>query len=139
MAYEFLDHTADIKIRASGSDLAGALCEAARALTEAIAGDSEIGDSVEKSFEIKIHKPQILVHDFLAQIIYYFATEELLFSRFDVEIKEAMGYKLTARLFGEKYDPKKHKPAKEIKAVTYHEMIVKQEDGKHILEVLFDA
>jgi SHS2 domain-containing protein len=139
MAYEFLEHTADLKIRATGKTLEEALKEAAKAVTAAIASDSKILPKTEKAFVIKINKPQILVHDFLAQIIYLFATEKLLFSQFDLELKEAIGYKLSAKLKGEKYDPKRHKLVKEVKAVTYHDM--KVEEGKEgwVIEIICDT
>jgi len=139
MAYEFLDHTADLKIRATGKTLEEALVEAAKAVTEAIAGDSKIEAKIEKEFEVKIHLEHVLVHDFLQEIIYMFSTEKLLFSEFNVTLKEALGYKLTARLKGEKYDPKKHKLVKEVKAATYHELKVEKGDKGWAIEVICDT
>ena len=139
MAYEFLEHTADLKIRATGKTFSEALSEAGKALTKAIAADSKIEPKTEKALIIKINKPEILVHDFLSQLIYLFATEKLLFSEFDIEIKEAIGYKLTAKLKGEKYDPTRHRLVKEVKAVTYHDMKVKQEKDKWTIEVVCDT
>ena len=139
MAYEFLEHTADLKIRATGKTLAEALSEAAKAITEATAADSKIEPKVEREIVIKINKPEILVHDFLGQIIYIFATEKLLFSEFNVEIKEAIGYKLTAKLKGEKYDPTRHRLVKEVKAVTYHDMKVEEGENGWTIEVVCDT
>jgi len=139
MAYEFLEHTADLKIRATGKTLAEALSEAAKAITEATAVDSKIEPKVEREIVIKINKPEILVHDFLGQVIYLFATEKLLFSEFNVEVKEAIGYKLTAKLKGEKYDPKRHRLVKEVKAVTYHDMKVEEGKNGWTIEVVCDT
>jgi SHS2 domain-containing protein len=139
MAFEFLDHTADLKFRAVGGSFEEALAEAAKALTYAIAGDSEINPAIEREFEIKIHKPQILVHDFLQELIYLFSTEELLFSEFELVLKESLGYKLTAKLGGEKYDPKRHHLEREVKAATYHDLVAEERDGKWVVEVICDS
>jgi SHS2 domain-containing protein len=140
MAYEFLEHTADLKIKASAKTLDEALIEAGRALTEAIAGKSVIEPRISKEFTIIINRPQILVHDFLQELIYLFATEQLLFSEYNLELKEAIGYKLVAKLRGEKYDPKRHKLLKEVKAATYHELKVDGDDkAGWVIEVICDT
>ncbi len=139
MAYEFLEHTADLKFKATGATLEEALSESAKALFEAIAGNSKIEPKTERSFEIKIHLKEILVHDFLTELIYLFSTEHLLFSEFKIELNEAIGYKLTAKVKGEEYDPKKHKLEKEVKAVTYHDMKVEQGKDGWTIEVICDT
>jgi SHS2 domain-containing protein len=139
MAIEFLEHTADLKFRATGESFEQALAEAGKALTEAIAGKSKIEAKVLKEFTVTIHKPEILVHDFLQELIYLFSTEHLLFSEFDLTLKEAIGYRLTAKVKGEPYDEKRHKLVKEVKAATYHDMKVGQEDGRWVIEVVCDT
>ncbi|MBD3387544.1 MAG: archease [Candidatus Altiarchaeales archaeon] len=139
MAYEFLDHTADLKFRASGKDFEEALAEAARALTEAIAGDSKIEAKILKEFTVTIHKPEILVHDFLQELVYMFSADHLLFADFDLELKESMGYRLTAKVKGEKYDPKRHKLKAEVKAVTYHELKAEESNDVFLIEVICDT
>ena len=69
MTYEFLDHTADLKIRAVGQNFEDALSEAAKALFNAIAPDSKIKTKTGREFIITVHKPQILVHDFLGELL----------------------------------------------------------------------
>jgi SHS2 domain-containing protein len=139
MAFEFLEHTADLKIKATGKTLEEALSESAKALFEAISGDSKIEPKIEKEFTITIHQPQILVHDFLGELIYLFSTEHLLFSEFDLTLKEAIGYRLNAKVRGEKYDEKKHKLHREVKAATYHEIKCEQTKDGWVIEVICDT
>ena len=139
MAYEFLEHTADLKFRASGKTLQEALVEAGRALTEAVAGGSDIKPKVGREFTITVHKPEILVHDFLQELIFLFSTEQLLFSGYDLKLKEAIGYRLTAKVTGEKYDPKRHRLLKEVKAATYHDMKVMGGEDGWVIEVVCDT
>jgi SHS2 domain-containing protein len=140
MAWEFLEHTADLKIRATGNTLEETLSESAKALTEAIAGKSKIEPKSERTFTVIVRDPQILVHDFLGRLIYMFSTEQMLFSEFQLTLKEAIGYKLVVKAKGEKYDAKRHKLLKEVKAATYHDMKVDEEKGKGwTIEVVCDT
>jgi len=141
MAYEFLDHTADLKIKATGKSLEEVLSESAKAVFEAIAGDSKIEPKVIREFTLIVREPQTLIHDFLGKLIYLFATEHLLFSQFDLTLKEAIGYKLVVKARGEPYDKTKHKLVKEVKAVTYHDMKVDEDDDTGIwtIEVVCDT
>ncbi|MFH0863375.1 MAG: archease [Candidatus Altiarchaeota archaeon] len=140
MAYEYLEHTADLKIKATGKTLEEALSESARAVFEAIAGKSRIEPKLEREMTIIVREPETLVHDFLGRLIYLFSTEHILFSEFNLVLKEAIGYKLIVKARGEPYDPKKHKLIKEVKAVTYHDMrILQVEDGTWKIEVVCDT
>lgn len=140
MAYEFLEHTADLKIRATGKTLEEALADSAKAVFEAIAGKSRVEPKEERNLTIIVREPQTLVHDFLGQLIYLFATEHMLFSEYQLTLKEAIGYKLTVKARGERYDPKRHKLIKEVKAVTYHDMRVQEEKGKGwTIEIVCDT
>ena len=139
MAFEFLDHTADIKFRATGDTLSEALEQSAKALFAAIAPDSTIEPKTEYSYTVKIHLENVLVHDFLSELLYQFATEQMLFSEFELDLKESLGYKLEVTAKGEKYDPARHKLVKEVKAITYHDMLVVQKDGKWVIEVICDT
>ncbi len=140
MAYEFLEHTADLKIRATGNTLGEALSEAAKAVFESIAGKSKVEPKEERTITVVVREPETLVHDFLGQLIYLFATEKMLFSDYQLTLKEAIGYKLVAKAKGERYDPKRHRLIKEVKAVTYHDMRVREEKGKGwTIEVVCDT
>ncbi|RKZ30052.1 hypothetical protein DRQ27_05225, partial [bacterium] len=46
--------------------------------------------------------------------------------------------KLRAKVYGEPFDPKKHKFRLEIKAVTYHQLTVKKQGDKWFGRVIFD-
>ncbi|MFH1403756.1 MAG: archease [Candidatus Altiarchaeota archaeon] len=140
MDYEFLEHTADLKFRAYGGSLEECLVNAARALLEAVAGDSRVEPKIEREIKVVINRPEVLVHDFLSELIYLFSTEHLLFGEFELSLKESLGYKLVAKVRGEEYDPKRHTLIKEVKAVTYHDMLVeKGDDGRWVVQVVCDT
>jgi SHS2 domain-containing protein len=135
--YEFLEHTADLKFRAYGITLEEALVNCARAFTDATAGDSLIAVRESRAVRFSSDTLERLVHDWLSEFILYFSTEQMLFSRFDVKVSGK--YNLTAKISGEKFNPKKHKLYKEIKAATYHDMKIQQKDGGWVIEVVCDT
>jgi SHS2 domain-containing protein len=140
MAYEFLEHTADLKFRATGKTLEAALSESAKAMFEAMAGKSKIEERQERRFTVVVREPETLVHDFLGKLIFISSTEHMLFGRFDLVLKEAIGYKLEVSAWGEPYDKKRHRLVKEVKAVTYHDMKVYEDDEKGwLIEVVCDT
>ncbi|MCX6695254.1 MAG: archease [Candidatus Altiarchaeota archaeon] len=135
--FEFLEHTADLKFRAHGSTLEDALVNCARAFNEATAGDSVIQPTESREVRIEAEDLQHLVHDWISELIFSFSTEHMLFARFDVKVEGK--YTLTARISGEKYDPRRHQLYKEIKAATYHDMKIEQKKGSWTIEVVCDT
>ena len=70
MSYEFLEHTADVKFRATGSTLEEMFSSASEALSETIRGDIKILEQTEKSFEIVGKDNESLLHDFLEEFLF---------------------------------------------------------------------
>jgi SHS2 domain-containing protein len=64
----------------------------------------------------------------------------MLYSRFEItDWKEtAETFKFKAKVWGEKFDPKKHPQKVAVKAVTYHLMVVIREPAKVVLEFILD-
>lgn len=60
-----------------------------------------------------------LLQNFLSELLYLHETERLIFSKIKVTITD---YALGVEIWGEKYNPKKHKFIIDVKAITYHKM-----------------
>jgi SHS2 domain-containing protein len=132
--YDIIEHTADVGVKAYGKTVAEAFAHAAVAMFDIITDESII-DSIGE-YDIMLEAPdreQLLV-DWLSKLLYLNDAEGLVFGRFEVSIT---GNQLSARVFGEKYDTKKHKMGVEIKAVTYHMVQVNEKDPVFV-QVLFD-
>jgi len=134
--YDLIDHTADIGIKAYGKTLAEAFEHAAKSMFDIITDESEI-ESVGQ-YEIKLEAPELeqLLVDWLSELLFLNASQNLVFGFFKVEIDEKKKI-LKAQIFGEKYNISKHKVGTEIKAVTYHMLEVKNKKPYHA-QVLFD-
>jgi SHS2 domain-containing protein len=132
--YELVEHTADIGVKAYGKNVAEAFEHAAQGMFDIITDESRI-DSIGE-YDILLEAPdheQLLV-DWLSKLLFLNDAEDLVFGKFVVTIT---GNLLSAKVFGEKYDTKKHRMGMEIKAVTYH-MLQVHEKNPVFVQVLFD-
>jgi SHS2 domain-containing protein len=91
--------------------------------------------------ELKVEAEDLegLLYSWLEQLLIKLDSDNLLFSAFAIERleKTVRGYELRAKARGERFDPRKHISKAGIKAVTYHMMEIRKEDGVK-LRVLFD-
>ncbi len=135
--YELIDHTADVGIKAYGKTISEAFENAAKAMFEIITDNSEIESIGQYNIELAAPDLEQLLVDWLSELLYINTTKNLVFGFFKVEINEKEN-KLSAKIFGEKFNISKHKIGTEIKAVTYHMLEVKNKKPIHV-QVLFDV
>lgn len=76
--------------------------------------------------------------DWLAELIYLKDAKEMFFGKFDLKIEKKNKYVLSARVFGEKIDYKKHKVKVDVKAVTLHLFEVKKLKNNWRAKVVLD-
>jgi SHS2 domain-containing protein len=138
-AYEYLEHTADLFFRSYGRSLGECYANAARAMFSAMVDPDSINPAVKKTFLLEANDLPVLMHDYLSEILFLFETEGLVFRVFEVSVeKKGAVYKLSATLSGEKFNKKKHVILTDIKAVTYHGLLVEKRDDQWVAEVLCD-
>jgi len=138
--YEFIDHTADVGIKARGATLEDVFKATAKGMFDLIAKDNNI--KPEEKRELKVERDDIIMlfKQWLEELLYLFDTEGLVFSEFEVKINKRDDlYTLNAIVYGEKYNPEKHGSGVEIKAVTYHMMDIWKENDEYFAQVIFDV
>ncbi|MEA1924899.1 MAG: archease [Candidatus Altiarchaeota archaeon] len=136
--FEFLEHTADLKFRSYGNSLSECFINCARAFTHSIADLDSIEKKEKREFTVGGDDLDLLLHDFLSELLFLFETEHLLFSEYNIKVGEDEGFILQASVWGEEYDPGRHLLKTEIKAITLHDLYVKKVEGKWIAQVLCD-
>ena len=134
--YEIFEHTADLGLRVKAPDLNTLLVEAARGLFSIIV---ENPDEVQPLQQINLHiegrDRQYLLFDWLNEILFIFDSKHLLLSRFEVQVSETG---LDGVAWGEALDIDRHQLDHEVKAITYHELkVIEQQDG-WLAEVIVD-
>ncbi|MEM0466293.1 MAG: archease [Candidatus Thermoplasmatota archaeon] len=132
--YEFINHTADVGIKAYGKTIDEAFEHAASAMFDIITDRSSIDSVGEYQIFLEASDLEQLLVDWLSKLLFLNGAENLVFGKFHVSIN---GTKLSAKVFGEIFSPQKHKHGVEIKAVTYH-MLEVHVDTPIYVQVLFD-
>jgi SHS2 domain-containing protein len=77
--------------------------------------------------------------NFLSELVFVKDSEQLLFSRFDIDIfPENNGWKVKCECFGEKIDPEKHELLVDVKAVTMHKFAIEETKNGWKARVVLD-
>lgn len=124
MSYEFLEDIAiaDIAFRAWGEDLEELFKTAGDATINTMIDNL---DSIEpkqtRTFSLENDALDLLLFNFLQELIYYKDSEQLLLrsQQVQIELKNAL-YQLSAVTQGENLDPNRHHQRVDVKAVTLH-------------------
>lgn len=136
MKYEFIEHTADIQFKAYGESIEESFKNAAEALIYSICHD-KIEGSIEKKIKIKGRDFESLLYNFLEELIVLFDSEQFILSRIkNIKINKET-FELEAELIGD--NSKNYEIYSHVKAITYSEMFVKEENGKWISQVTLDV
>lgn len=134
--HEVFEHTADLGLRIRAANLETLFAEAAAALFSVIVMDL---NSVrpERQVEVRLaaDSPDMLLVDWLRELLFHFDSEHLLLSRFAVELN-ANGLHGTA--WGEPLDRGRHELEHEVKAITYHGLRLEQTADGWLAEVIVD-
>ena len=134
-------HVADVGLRGFGATLAEALEQAALALTAVITEPDSVRPDRAVEFACAAPDPELLLVDWLNELVYEMATRSMLFSRFEVQVDNIEGEcRLTARAWGEPVDVRRHQPAAEVKGATLSELAVGQDpDGTWRAQCIVDV
>jgi SHS2 domain-containing protein len=139
--YEFLYHIADAKFRAYGSTLEEAFENAALAMFNVMIDTSN--QKANRVRDIELISPDIkaLLVDWLSELLYLFEVEDILFCKFNIDKieKTGEGFSLKGRASGVPIDLSRHSFDTQVKAVTYHELEVQQNDSGFWVQTIVDT
>lgn len=142
MPYEFLEDeaTADVAFEAWGKDLEEVFRSAAEATLNVMVDNPEDVRPVEKRpLALTNEALDLLLFDFLQQLIYYKDAELLLLRVPEVRVEGRDGaWRLTAVAQGERLDPARHRQMVDVKAVTLHHFRLEQIPGGWRAHVILD-
>jgi SHS2 domain-containing protein len=142
MPYKFLEEigTADIAFEATGRDLPELFSDAADATMNVMIDNLDAIEPREmRHIELSNDKIDMLLFDFLQELIYLKDAERLLLRVRDAQIDKKEGkYFLKAEAAGETLDAARHHQRADVKAVTLHDFSVEKKDGGWNARVLLD-
>ncbi len=134
--YETFEHTADIGIRAWGSQFSELFEEAGKALFSVLVNLKTVSPSQKIKIELNRESGEELFLAWLKELLFIFDAKHLFLSKFKI-IDLNLG-KLTAEVEGEPIDRGKHILGKEVKAITHHQFKLVQDKAHYFAEVILD-
>jgi SHS2 domain-containing protein len=126
-----VEHTADCELEVWAPDLPGLFEQAARGMSELTGTRLKAGPRLTRRVQLASDDPESLLVAFLEELRYLGETEGLAFDNFEIIITPGT---LTARLGGAPFTGQ----TKEIKAVTYHKLAVRQTGQGFEANIVFD-
>jgi SHS2 domain-containing protein len=142
MPYHYLEDIgiADIAFEATGRDLPELFSAAADATMNVMIDNLDAIEAREtRHIELSSDEIDMLLFDFLQELIYFKDAERLLLRVRDVRIEERdRNYFLKAETAGEPLDAARHHQRADVKAVTLHGFSVKKVDDGWQARVLLD-
>ncbi|MDI6754482.1 MAG: archease [Thermodesulfobacteriota bacterium] len=134
--YETFDHTADLGIRIFGRTCEEVFANAAYALFDLLTGLDQVRENIAYTIQVEAEDREELLIRFLSELLFLCESEGYLFQRFSFTHLNQKSLKVVA--YGETFDPSRHEFKTEIKAVTYHQVEVKESHGAWEGRVIFD-
>ena len=137
MSYKFLEHSTDAIIEINANDLKEAFSTVADAVINLTIDQDKVEEISSKEFVSQGKDLYYLLFSWLEEIPFILITEGFAIKRLEFNIEKNETYKIQAKAFGENLDLKKHNFKVEIKAPTFYEMVIKNED-KVYMKFLLD-
>lgn len=134
--FEILEHTADIGFRAWGETPAQLFQNAALALQSTAVEMERVETKMVYPIAASGDDYESLLVAWLNEVLYYLDGERVVMSRFDIE--QISPERVTGKGWGEPRDPERHLPRLVVKGVTYHQLSVRQEEGRWTAQVFLD-
>jgi SHS2 domain-containing protein len=137
--FEFLSHTADIKIRVYGKNLKEIINNSLLAL-KSFWKPKLTKTKIEKEIKVESNNEVNLLIDFLSEVLAETYVEKAIFVKFlprinaDFHTDKRGLYSLSGKIIGYKFTSL----SKDIKAVTYHQAVLNKVNKNYIFEFIID-
>lgn len=129
MSYKFLDHATDAFVEVTAKDLHEAFLVTANAVINITLDQDKVEEKEKIEFSASGKDLRYLLFSWLEEITFVLITEGFAIKRIEFEIQKKEGYAILAKAYGEPLDLKKHNFKVEIKAPTFYEMKIEQNNG----------
>ena len=130
------EHTADIGIEVKSSNLSEAFQEVSLSFSEIITGGNLPKDSISKEVSIEADNLDSLLVDFMSYLIVLFDTDFFITGSAKLKISKNNKFSLKGNLMGETYNQNIHGYGVEIKAISYHLLLVEEGPPAHLRVIL---
>ncbi len=133
MSYKFLDHATDAIIEVTAKDLKEAFSVTADAVINLTLDQDKVEEKDQKEFSANGKDLRYLLFSWIEEITFVLITQGFAIKRLEFDIEQKEGYKIIAKAYGEPLDLQKHNFKVEIKAPTFYEMEIRQDEGVYMI------
>ena len=130
------EHTADIGIEIESQTLSEAFEELSLSFSEIVTGGNLPKSDISKKVNLESDNLDSLLVDFMSYLIFLFDTNLFISGSADLQISKKHSFSLDGILFGETYNQDKHGYGVEIKAISYHLLLVEEGPPAHLRVIL---
>ena len=130
------EHTGDLGIEVTAPTRGELFRRAAIALGALLVERAGVAEIEQREIAVEAETDLDLMHDLLTELLALFTVEGFIWR--DASVKEA-DRSLRVTLRGERFDPTRHAFRGEIKAVTYHQLMVEDSSEGWRSRVIFDV
>ena len=130
------EHTADIGIEIESPTLSRAFEEVSLSFSEIITGGSLPEFSLSKKVSLESNNLDSLLVDFMSYLVVLFDTDDFITGSAKLKISKNNSFQLAGKLVGETYNQDKHGYGVEIKAISYHQLLVQEGPPAQIRVIL---
>lgn len=134
--FEEIDHTGDVGIIIRAPSLAELFVRAAWGMFSVVTDPEDVEAREFRPIEVEAGDREALMVEWLSELNFIHCTEYLVFSDFAVDQLDE--HSLQATVGGEPIDSEKHTIYTEIKAITYHGLVLEETSSGWKLQVIFD-
>ncbi len=135
--WRLVEHPADVGIEARGPDLPAALEQAVTGLAAILTGEAVVKARDSVPVQIQGDGPEEQLMALLEEVLFLLDARGWVAGR--ATIRELAGTHLTAVFTGEDFDEERHGAGVHVKAITWHQLSVRQEADGVVLTVIVDV
>jgi SHS2 domain-containing protein len=135
--FELLEHTSDIGVLARGANREEAVVSASKGLVSILVNPSGFRPLEERHFHATGPDEAAQIVNWLNEILFFFDTEGMVFSDFEIESWTPDG--IVGRATGERLDTNRHEFRTAVKAATYHQFESRQTPDGWEIRVFVDV
>jgi SHS2 domain-containing protein len=134
--FEIVEHPADIGFRAWGRNVEELFENAALALFSLGCDLDGVRETESRLVDVSAAEPETLLYAWLAELLAVSEGEHIVFRR--AVVSEAGEKRVRATVYGEPFDRERHHSGTHIKAVTFHQLFVKESSEGWCAQVFLD-
>lgn len=138
--YNFLDHTADIAVDIKADTLDELFMASAYSWRDYISDDNNSFSSEKHLLDLSENNLEVLLVSFLSELNFLYQSKSWMMDKVNSLIitEKNDSWNLNAEILGQSSNRREMNLKTEIKAITYHQMEIKEQQGRFSTRIVFD-